>query len=263
MQSIAEAACKIIIRHWSPRGVDTDTKSDNTPVTIADREVSEVVSRLVATSSLPLTLVTEERGGVIPRRGWGLVVDELDGTKEFGGGGREVAFACALLHNEITVASLIALPLAEDGPTIFWAEDGGWHSNKPLPHRDNSVAQTISVAVATAGAENELYDAPALITSLNSQGLVVVDVKSISYTCVQGALGNVYAIFFPWETPHDILPGAFILQQCGWKVTDLEGESAITASGKQVPRGLFARLSSSLIETWVTSALTQNPQNKW
>src|SRR5689334_12153915 len=64
--------------------LEIETKSDNTPVTRADREAEQIIRKIVAEKFPTHTILGEEDGeklGVDNRFRW--IIDPIDGTKSF------------------------------------------------------------------------------------------------------------------------------------------------------------------------------------
>jgi len=92
---------------WFQAGVDAEYKSDDTPVTIADRAAERVLRERILASFPDHAILGEEEGETAGRAPYRWVVDPIDGTKAFVSGvplygtlvgvehdGRSVAGAC-------------------------------------------------------------------------------------------------------------------------------------------------------------------------
>lgn len=69
---------------WFNAGVEVETKSDETPVTCADREAETVIRSIIARHFPTHSILGEEAGaadGADPRYKW--IIDPIDGTKSF------------------------------------------------------------------------------------------------------------------------------------------------------------------------------------
>lgn len=102
-----------------------ETKSDNTPVTLADKASGQWITKLLAPSGIPVISEEEEILDYSVRRLWKQVwiVDPLDGTKEFVKRNGEFAVNIALVENNRPVIGIIYSPVLKD---IYFAyKDGG------------------------------------------------------------------------------------------------------------------------------------------
>lgn len=80
----AAAAAAEVIRHYYARDLDIEIKADDSPVTIADREVERAIRNVISRAFPEHAFYGEEfgsSGDVAAERRW--LVDPIDGTKSF------------------------------------------------------------------------------------------------------------------------------------------------------------------------------------
>lgn len=123
-RTAAEAAAQVIRHHYA-RGVDIETKSDKTPVTIADRE-AEIAIKNVLRAAFPEHAFYGEEFG---REGTGdflWLIDPIDGTKAFVRGYPMFSTQIALMHRGELVLGVSGAPVygGAAGETA-WARRGG------------------------------------------------------------------------------------------------------------------------------------------
>ncbi|MBS0487711.1 MAG: inositol-phosphate phosphatase [Proteobacteria bacterium] len=130
----AGAAAAAVIRHHYARGVDVETKSDATPVTIADREAEIAIKNVLRGAFPDHAFYGEEYG----REGAGdylWLIDPIDGTKAFVRGYPFFSTQIALMHRGELVLGVSNAPLygGAAGETA-WARRGGgaWLDGKPI-----------------------------------------------------------------------------------------------------------------------------------
>jgi histidinol-phosphatase len=116
----AEAAA-VVIRHHYRRNVAVETKADETPVTIADREAEAAIKRVLKRAFPDHAFYGEEFG----REGdsdflW--LIDPIDGTKAFIRDYPMFSTQIALMHRGELVVGVSSAP--EFGETA-WARKGG------------------------------------------------------------------------------------------------------------------------------------------
>lgn len=91
---------------------DVSLKSDHTPITMADRMSHTTIKEHLGSSRIPV--LSEEGREILydERRNWEmlLLVDPLDGTKEFIKGNNEFTVNIALLYNNACLASVLYVP---------------------------------------------------------------------------------------------------------------------------------------------------------
>ena len=111
-------AGKIILSIYNDPNQDfeVEKKSDNSPLTIADRKAHEQIVSVLQATEYPLlseegrSINYEERG--VWKRLW--IVDPLDGTKEFIKRNGEFTVNIALVENHIPVLGVIYLPVKKE-----------------------------------------------------------------------------------------------------------------------------------------------------
>ena len=105
--------------------IDINYKSDNSPVTIADKESHSIIVNGLQSITPSLPVLSEE-GKSIPfdeRKKWESYwcVDPLDGTKEFINRTNEFTINIALIHRHAPVMGLIYIPVTD---TLFYGSVG-------------------------------------------------------------------------------------------------------------------------------------------
>ena len=100
---------------YESENFDVEIKSDNSPLTRADKESNDVIEEALRTTKIP---VLSEEGRKIPygeRKNWEhlWVVDPLDGTKEFIKRNGEFTVNIALVENQRPIIGVIYLPVSK------------------------------------------------------------------------------------------------------------------------------------------------------
>ncbi|GAB4314842.1 MAG: 3'(2'),5'-bisphosphate nucleotidase CysQ [Bacteroidales bacterium] len=119
IQAALEAG-KEILTVYSGSDFEVDFKSDNSPLTLADRRAHQAIVNHLNKTSFP---VLSEEGRSIPyeeRSGWKTfwMVDPLDGTKEFIKRNGEFTVNIALIESGIPVMGVIYVPVKR---TLYFA----------------------------------------------------------------------------------------------------------------------------------------------
>jgi myo-inositol-1(or 4)-monophosphatase len=106
---MAAVAGKIVLAHFQT-SLQVETKTDNSPVTIADKKSEEALRTMMATHTPDYGVIGEEFGtqsGSVDRE-W--VIDPIDGTKAFIHGVPLFGTLLALLEKGRPVVGVVALP---------------------------------------------------------------------------------------------------------------------------------------------------------
>lgn len=117
------AGAAIMKIYKSSTDYDVQLKSDNTPITIADRRAHDTIKRALGQTRIPI-LSEEGREMLYDERcNWELfwLVDPLDGTMEFIKGNNEFTVNIALMQNNICISAVIYVPYHNK---IYIAERG-------------------------------------------------------------------------------------------------------------------------------------------
>jgi len=110
---IAEDAARLILPYWRS-GTTVETKSDDSPVTQADREAEALILARLADLYPGVQTVAEEAvaadGAPAEAEGWFWLIDPLDGTRGFVRGGEAFTVNIALIHDGRPVAGVVTAP---------------------------------------------------------------------------------------------------------------------------------------------------------
>ena len=220
-----------IIAKWFRQNPKTETKSDSSPVTIADCSV-EAALRVAITQRFPADTITGEEIGPDdrsdPNKGatssYRWIIDPIDGTKAFISGKPAFGTLVGWLHNDLPVAGLVDLPVLDEcyiGLNGFGAA---------------ITAQLNGASIAPNG-QTKLANARLATTSprsLSANRLVdfnrladVVAVTNYGGDCHNYALlaaGHIDLVMEDSLAAHDIMAVAALMQAAGATVTDLAGQ---------------------------------------
>jgi len=112
-QHLADAA-RPIAKKYFRTPLDIDAKDDDSPVTIADREI-ETEMRLIIEETFPTHgILGEEHGTLRGDAEYVWVLDPIDGTKSFITGKPLFGTLIALAHNRVPVLGIIDQPINEE-----------------------------------------------------------------------------------------------------------------------------------------------------
>ena len=154
---------------------DTDffvqTKSDNTPVTLADKGASDSIIKTLSPSNIPVISEEEDVLNFNIRKTWTQVwmIDPLDGTKEFVKRNGEFTVNIALIENNQPVVGVIYSPVSKE--IYFASKDAG--SFKILQHdvisETNKNEKKLIENLIRAGKKLPLQKLPAIYTVVASR----------------------------------------------------------------------------------------------
>lgn len=112
-ESAAEAASKVILEVYNSENFETESKSDNSPLTLADKKAHQTIVQILQSSNLPI--LSEEGKNILyeERKTWKYfwMVDPLDGTKEFVKRNGEFTVNIALIENQSPILGVVVVPV--------------------------------------------------------------------------------------------------------------------------------------------------------
>lgn len=123
----AVQAGKVILEYYQKTDLGLELKSDQSPLTLADKAAHKVIMEGLANTGIP---VLSEEGEKIPyqnRKNWSYfwMVDPLDGTKEFVKRNGEFTVNIALIDKGKAVFGVVYAPVLGD---LYWGKvgNGAW-----------------------------------------------------------------------------------------------------------------------------------------
>jgi myo-inositol-1(or 4)-monophosphatase len=135
IRELAQASGEIIRRYFRA-GVDVETKSDTTPVTIADRRSEQIMRNMIQLRYPQHGILGEEFEDVNPGAEYQWILDPIDGTKTFISGTYLFGTLIALLRDGKPLFGAINSPITEQ----FLVGDGNttWLNGARVKVRDCS-----------------------------------------------------------------------------------------------------------------------------
>jgi len=120
-----KAGAAILEVYHSGADFGVEAKSDDSPLTLADRAANDVICRGLESLSVQYPIISEENK-LLPyevRRHWTQcwLVDPLDGTKEFIKRNGDFTVNIALVENGAVVAGVVGIPAQDE---LYWAVKG-------------------------------------------------------------------------------------------------------------------------------------------
>jgi len=209
-------------------GVQAEEKSDQSPVTIADREAEAILLAALAVHAPGIPVIAEEEAaaGRLPDIGGRFfLVDPLDGTKEYVKGGDDFTVNVALIDHGLPIAGIVYAPAQA---TLWWGD---------VPRRlamraaieDGRVAQKRPIGVrpcggrpkAVASKSHPVPATEAFLTACGSEDRVSIG-SSLKFVLVAEGAADLYPRPSPtmeWDTA----AGHAVLLAAGGRVFDLDG----------------------------------------
>jgi histidinol-phosphatase len=119
-RKIARLAGEAVLRHWRT-GIAFDSKSDDSPVTAADRESEKLIAGMLEEAFPDDGILGEEGSDKKSRSGRRWIIDPIDGTRDFVRGNPVWSVLIGLESDGEVVAGFANLAALGD---LFWAGRG-------------------------------------------------------------------------------------------------------------------------------------------
>ena len=135
--AIAREAGALTLKYFRQEGLAVDRKSDDSPVTVADRRAEELLRARIAETYPDDAILGEEFGEVAGTSGYRWVLDPIDGTKSFIHGVPLYGTLVAVEHGGEGAVGVIMIPVLDE--CVYAARGHGvWYtrgSAAPVPAR--------------------------------------------------------------------------------------------------------------------------------
>ena len=245
---LADAADSVTMQRFRQRDLEVETKSDQTPVSDADRTTEEQI-RGTLRRARPRDAVHGEEGedtGYGPRR-W--VIDPIDGTKSYVRGVPVWATLIALMDGDAVVAGVVSAPALG---RRWWAATGsGAFTGKSL-----SAATRIAVSRI-----DTLADASLSFSSLRGwevEGREEGFTRLCRLVSRQRAYGDFWSYMLvaegavdvacePQVALHDLAALDVIVTEAGGRLTDLDGHPGPSGGSAVATNGLLHEAALSAL----------------
>lgn len=225
-QRAADAAEREIIQRWRARDFTVETKSDQTPVTEADR-ASETAIRNVLREAFPDHALYGEEHGRDGESEFLWLIDPIDGTRAYVRGYPMFSTQIALMHEGELVLGVSSAPAYGERA---WAVRGGG----AFLGRSRADARPIRVAATAA------FDAGTAISTGNLKSLAASPARWNAYGDLVRRVGRIrgYGDFLHYHLLArgaidlviesdlnilDIAPLVVLVREAGGTFTDLDG----------------------------------------
>jgi myo-inositol-1(or 4)-monophosphatase len=224
-KELAEEAGAVMTKYFQAEDIGHEWKEDNTPLTIADTTINNLVIEKVK-EKFPLHGVLGEEGIYHPDRQHVWVVDPVDGTVPFSLSMPISTFSLALVDRSDgqPVIGVVYDPYLKNLYSAAFGE-GAFLNSKRLKTADVSdLPKTYVSVLGGIPRDKSIYFKPGKCTDiLRDKGASVMSLISQVYVAAKVASGDLSGSIFGYGAPWDAAATALIVREAGGVVTDLEG----------------------------------------
>jgi histidinol-phosphatase len=203
-----------------------ETKSDNTPVTQADRECERTIARLLSEAFPEDGILGEEGARAESRSGRRWIIDPIDGTRDYVRGNPLWANLIALEAAGDVVVGVVNLPVL--GKLCTASRGGGAYSNGK--RMQASAKTTVEESVLCVNGYDRLAKTPFRARLLDwMERFWSVRGLGGPADAVMVAAGQAEVWIEPAASPWDFAPHKVILEEAGARYLNIDGGSTIYA----------------------------------
>jgi inositol-phosphate phosphatase / L-galactose 1-phosphate phosphatase / histidinol-phosphatase len=229
-ERLAETSGKIVRRYFRT-GVEIITKTDSSPVTIADRETEAALRQMVKLAYPDHGLLGEEFPPERADAEFVWIFDPIDGTKSFITGRPFFGTLIALLHHGKPILGVIDHPAlgerwigASGHPTTF--------QGKPVKVRSCAELSKAVLAASSPHMFGSLEAAESFARVQRQAGLTLYGADCYAYGLVASGFHDV--VVEANNGIHDFLPLVPVVEGAGGIITDWDGKPLGVKSGDKV-----------------------------
>jgi fructose-1,6-bisphosphatase/inositol monophosphatase family enzyme len=217
---LSAAAGVIMLEHFDI-GVPADWKEDDTPVTVADEAINQMVVDRIAAEYPNHGVIGEELSSVKPESRFQWVCDPIDGTLPYMLGIPTNLFSLALCEDGQPIVAVIEDPYL--ARTYSATQGGGAFVNErrlAVSARTELRGTLMNVSGRSRG---DAAWGAAIYYDLERAGAEQLHHNSMVYEEILVASGMFDGAIFTKSTPWDAAAGALLVSEAGGKATDLHG----------------------------------------
>lgn len=214
--SLAKEAGAIARRYYAS-SIGFETKSDNSPLTIADTEINRLVIERCQAAYPEANVIGEEERAAGSDADLAWVCDPIDGTLPFTIGIPASTFNLTLVKKGRPVLGVI---YDFHSDRLLSAMHGGQLLLNGTPCSPVTTTQRV---VDHEGSKSSPHKLPGLKEALFNQDYRVVTYCSTAYMAMQVVLGNMAGVVYTNQHPWDVAAVNALAEAAGCRMSDLDG----------------------------------------
>lgn len=217
---LSAAAGDIMLEHFAI-GVPADWKEDDTPVTVADEAINQMVVDRIAAEYPDHGVIGEEASRIKPDSSLQWVCDPIDGTVPYMLGIPTNVFSLALCEDGQPIVAVIGDPYLDR--TYSATRGGGAYVNDRRLAVSTRAELRGSIMNVSGRSRGNAAWGSAIYYDLEKAGVQQLHHNSMVYEEIQVASGTFDGAVFTKTTPWDVAAGVLLVTEAGGKATDLYG----------------------------------------
>ena len=227
---MASAASDLILEYYQVDGLLVESKSDDSPVTVADRGAEKLIRKMLSESFPYDGILGEEFDSVLSQNGYRWIIDPIDGTKPFVHGVPLFGTLIGIELDSRMVAGVCRFPALNE--VVYAAEGQGcwWQIRNQAPR------QTFVSGITSISEARMMFTEPThwrTAGRFDSMMAVMNQVKVARgwgdcYGHAMVATGRAEMAIDPLMSPWDIAALIPILREAGGTCSDWKGAETVT-----------------------------------
>jgi histidinol phosphatase-like enzyme (inositol monophosphatase family) len=226
-REISQQSASLTLKYFGEAALPVERKTDDTPVTIADREAEQLLRKAIARRFPNDSITGEEFGQDFKKGPFHWILDPIDGTKSFICGVPLYGTLVAVLEENQPLLGVIQLPALRESVYAMNGQ-GAWHQRADGPPRAARVSNCQALCDAVfVTSERRLFDqcrASHAIVALESR-CNVTRTWGDCYGYALVATGRADIMIDPQLQIWDAAPMVPLLAEAGGSFTDWQGNA--------------------------------------
>lgn len=225
----AHDAGQLTLEYFQSERLTVDRKSDDSPVTQADRQAEQLLRRSIERLFPSDAVIGEEFGEQPGTSGYTWVLDPIDGTKSFVGGVPLYSQLIGILAGDESVAGVITLPALDE--CVFGAiGQGAWWRKRSSPPQRARVSQRVRLSdgiFLTSQVDSFSQRGASEAYARLERAAYVTRTWGDGYGYLLVATGRAEAMVDPLMNVWDAAAIRPVIVEAGGTFTDWQGQSTI------------------------------------
>lgn len=238
-----EKACKEILLVYNSKEMEVEIKSDNSPLTLADKRAHKAISNILLKNS-PYPILSEEGNPTLPyseRERWTnyWLVDPLDGTKEFLKKNGEFTVNVALINRTIPILGIVAVPVTGE---IYYGLMGGGaflkHGNNVTQLTMRKSADMNQSGLRVVASRSHMNEQTESFIKYLNRPILISKGSSLKFIAVAKGDADIYPRFVPsmeWDTA----AAHVIVNEVGLEIRNVFNNEALQYNKKNLLNPFF------------------------
>lgn len=242
LDELLDQSGRIVSPYFFNRDYSIDSKSDESPVTKADKEAEECIRTLIQKEFPDHGIIGEEFGNENEEAEFTWVIDPIDGTKAFITGCPLFTTLIGLLHEGEPVLGAIHQPIA--GLRCIGDNNSTTLNGSPVKCRETSSIAEATILSSSIKTADEFQDGEKFNQLIKSAKLFRTWGDGYGYLLV--ASGQADVMLDPIMNPWDVLPVIPVIRGAGARIGNWQGNTTHWKSCIASSPGLFDAVRGAL-----------------